>query len=52
MAPVARLTPLLAHGGVGGVIVESVVVIAIAALFAAIYLRERRARRSRRDHEV
>jgi hypothetical protein len=51
VAPLAGLG-LVAHGGVGGAIVETVVVVAIAAVFAAIYLRERRARRSRGDHEV
>ena len=42
MAPLAGL---VAHGGVGGAIVESLLVVGIAALFFAVWLRERRARR-------
>jgi hypothetical protein len=34
--------PLVAHGGVGGAIVEALLVVGIAALFFAIWLRERR----------
>jgi hypothetical protein len=40
---------LLAHGGVGGAIVEALLVLSILGLFLAVYLRERRARRSRED---
>jgi hypothetical protein len=36
--------PLVAHGGVGGAIVEALLVVGIAALFFAIWLRERRRR--------
>ena len=36
---------LLAHGGVGGAIVESLVALTIAGLFLSIWLRERRARK-------
>ncbi len=35
---------LVAHGGVGGAIVEALLVVGIAALFFAIWLRERRRR--------
>ncbi len=34
---------LIAHGGVGGAIVEAVVVLGVAAIFLAVWLRERRA---------
>jgi hypothetical protein len=36
---------LLGHGGVGGAIVESLLVLGIAAVFVTLWLRERRARR-------
>ena len=39
MAPVQGL---IAHGGVGGAIVESLLVLTIAAIFVAVWLRERR----------
>jgi hypothetical protein len=35
---------LVAHGGVGGAIVEALVALSIAGIFLAIYLRERRSR--------
>ena len=35
---------LLAHGGVGGAVVEAMLVIGVAAVFIAIWLRERRSR--------
>ena len=38
------MTPLLAHGGVGGAIVEALLVVGIAAFFATVWLRERRSR--------
>jgi hypothetical protein len=41
---------LIAHGGVGGALVEGLLVLTIAGVFLAVYLRERRSRRSR-DHE-
>jgi hypothetical protein len=40
MAPVA-LAPLVAHGGVGGAIVEALLAISIAGVFLAVYLWER-----------
>jgi hypothetical protein len=33
---------LIAHGGVGGAIVEAVLVVGVAAIFLAVWLRERR----------
>ena len=42
MAALAGLA-LLAHGGVGGAIVEALLVLSIAGVFLAVYLRERRA---------
>jgi hypothetical protein len=38
---------VIAHGGVGGLIVESLVALTVVAVFAAVWLRERRAGRSR-----
>lgn len=52
MAALAGLTPFVAHGGVGGAIVESLLVVTIAAVFLAVYLRERRNGRSRDDDEI
>jgi hypothetical protein len=46
---VAPVAGLVAHGGVGGAIVESLLVLTIAAIFFAVWLRERRARRSADD---
>jgi hypothetical protein len=39
----------VAHGGVGGAIVESLLVLGIAAVFVAVWLRERRARDTEED---
>jgi hypothetical protein len=36
---------LIAHGGVGGAIVESMIVVAVTSVFVAVWLRERRVRR-------
>jgi hypothetical protein len=41
---VAALPWLIAHGGVGGAIVEALLVLSIGAIFLAIWLRERRSR--------
>ena len=49
MAALAGVAALVAHGGVGGAIVESLLVVTIAAVFLAVYLRERRSGRSRDD---
>jgi hypothetical protein len=48
---VAALPRLVAHGGVGGAIVESLLVLTIAALFFAVWLRERRGNRSREERK-
>jgi hypothetical protein len=40
---------LLAHGGVGGAFVEALLALSVAGIFLAVYLRERRAGRSRED---
>jgi hypothetical protein len=42
---VDSLLGLIAHGGVGGAIVEAVLVLGVAAVFVAVWLRERRARK-------
>jgi len=34
---------LLAHGGVGGAVVEFLLVVGLLAMFVVVYLRERRA---------
>ena len=44
MASLAGLE-LVAHGGVGGAIAESLVAVAVASVFGAVWLRERRARK-------
>jgi hypothetical protein len=36
---------LVAHGGLGGAIVESLLVVAVVSVFGAVWIRERRARR-------
>jgi len=43
VAALAGLT-LLAHGGVGGAIVESLLVFGIVGVFVTLWLRERQAR--------
>jgi hypothetical protein len=40
--PSFGLLSLLAHGGLGGAIVESLLVLGIAAIFVAVWLRERK----------
>jgi hypothetical protein len=42
------LASIVAHGGVGGAIVETLLALSIAGVFLAVYLRERR-NRSRSD---
>ena len=37
---------MIGHGGVGGAIVEALLVLGIAAVFIAVWLRERRASRA------
>jgi hypothetical protein len=46
---VAPLEHLVAHGGTGGAIAEVLIVVSIAAIFLAVWLRERRVGRSRND---
>ena len=41
----AALAELIAHGGVAGAIVESVLVVAVTSVFVAVWIRERRARK-------
>ncbi len=49
----AALTGLIAHGGVGGAVVESLLVLTIAGVFLAVFLRERRSRpRSDEDDDA
>ncbi len=40
---------MIAHGGVGGLIVEGLLAATVLGVFAAVWLRERRAGRSRTD---
>ena len=47
----AALAGLVAHGGLGGAVVEGLVVVAILVVFAAVWLRERRAGRDERDDQ-
>ena len=42
---------LIAHGGTGGAIAEVLLVVSIAAIFFAVWLRERRVGRSGDDEE-
>ncbi len=51
MAALAGLAMLVAHGGVGGAIVEALLALSIAGVFLAVYLRERRASRSRDEND-
>ena len=51
VAALAGLTPVVAHGGVGGAIIETLLAISIGGIFLAVYLRERRANRSRDDDD-
>jgi hypothetical protein len=51
VAALAGLAPVVAHGGVGGAIVEALLAVSIAAIFLAVYLRERRSGRSRDEED-
>ncbi|HEX6388163.1 MAG TPA: hypothetical protein VFZ89_01910 [Solirubrobacteraceae bacterium] len=42
---------LIAHGGVAGLVVEGLLAVSVVAVFAAVWLRERRAGRSRGEDE-
>ena len=43
---------MIAHGGVGGAIVEVLLVVGVAAIFFAVWLRERRAGRARDEDQI
>lgn len=43
---------LIAHGGTAGLIVEALVALAVAGLFLAVWLRERRHRGDRPEAEL
>ena len=45
------MTTLVAHGGAGGVIVEGLLAATVLGVFAAVWLRERRARSHSDDDE-
>jgi hypothetical protein len=48
--PVAGLVAgLVAHGGVGGAIVESLLTLSVVGIFLAVWLRERRGRKNPPD---
>jgi hypothetical protein len=40
----ASVAGVVAHGGVAGALVEGLIAVGVAAIFVAIYLRERRSR--------
>jgi hypothetical protein len=42
---------VLAHGGTAGLVVEALLAATVIVLFAAVWLRERRAGRSRNEDE-
>jgi len=46
---VAAVEGLIAHGGAGGAIVEALLALSVLGIFLAVWLRERRAGRSRPD---
>ena len=46
----AAVAGLIAHGGVGGAIVEAFLALTIAGVFLAVYLRERRGRSRGNDN--
>jgi hypothetical protein len=48
---VAPVAGLVAHGGVGGAVVETLLALSVAGLFLAVWLRERRAGRSPDEDE-
>jgi hypothetical protein len=43
---------MIAHGGVGGAIVEALLAISILAVFLAVWLRERRAGRDDQEDQI
>ncbi|HEX4929953.1 MAG TPA: hypothetical protein VFV62_04520 [Gaiellaceae bacterium] len=46
------LARIVAHGGVGGAIVEMLLVVSILAIFLAVWLRERRAGRDDANDQI
>jgi len=48
---VAALAGVVGHGGVGGAIIETLLVAGIVAVFVAVWLRERRASDSHRKDD-
>jgi len=49
---VAALAGIVAHGGVGGAVIEALLVVSILAVFLAVWLRERRAARHEREDQI
>jgi hypothetical protein len=49
---VVALAWVVGHGGVAGAIVETLVVLAVIAVLLAVWLRERRGRRSASEAET
>jgi ABC-type phosphate transport system permease subunit len=45
------VTAVLAHGGTAGLVVEALLAVTVLAVFAAVWVRERRARRTHGDEE-
>jgi hypothetical protein len=45
------VSPALAHGGVGGAIVEASAALAVVGLFVAVWLRERKTRQADEDRK-
>ena len=52
MAAFAQLATVVAHGGVAGAIVEALLAVGVAAVFVAVWLRERRAGRSGDEDQI
>ena len=48
----AAFPRLVAHGGVGGAVVEALLVVSILAIFLAVWLRERRADRDDTNDQI
>jgi hypothetical protein len=48
---VAAVAGLIAHGGLAGAIVESFVAVSVGAVLLAVWIRERRVSRLRREDE-
>jgi hypothetical protein len=48
---VAAVAGLIAHGGLAGAIAESLVAVTVAAVLLAVWIRERRVSRLRREDE-